>query len=261
MNISLTLVYQCVQVAALVCIALWFFQAKNRGLGGIFRGLAMFTSILAPILLYLERQEKISLLVWIYLGISAFTFLIFAVDKAIAMSGGDGTRVPENVLLILSVFGILGGISAMLVFHHKNKKAKLQYLMPVIALVELVLFYFLRLRDTKLSMIDWKSLGIFPIMTLVSSFVVCLLLIRTFILVRLLVIIPISLAAALVSVDFFFHLDSALSPMEMIKAKPIPFCAIALVVFLILELISVKTKFITSGNEVRKKTDHSGKNG
>lgn len=258
MEISLTLIYRCVQIAALIFIAAWLVLGSNKKAAAIFRGLALFTSITAPILLYLSGQREVSLLVWIYLGVSALVFLVFAIDKLLAMGGRGATRIPENLLLVLTVPGVLGGIAGMLVFHHKNKKAKLQYAVPIIAFIELGVFWFFMLRKKALPVLNVKTLNVFQILTIVTSVILCLVLIRTFILVRLLVIIPISAYAALFSVAFFTKMGTSVTFMEMIKNKPIPFFAVAVVVFLILELISVKSKFITSGNEVKMKTDHSG---
>lgn len=256
MEISLALIYQGIQIAAVAFLVVWIVLGRKKGVGGVFRGLAMLTAIAAPILLYLSLQKEIKLPVLIYLGVSGLVFLIFAIDKTLAV-GKASTRIPENVLIILSLFGVLGGISGMVVFHHKNKKAKLQYALPVIAFIEIGVLYYFLLRDKTLKMINWKTLNVFQIMTLATTAVLCLILIKTFVLVRLLVIIPISLLAALFSVGFFYKMGTSVPILEMIKTKPIPFFAVAIVVFAILELISVKCKFITSGNEVRMKTDHS----
>lgn len=257
MKLDITLIYRCVQVAAIVFLLAWIALGRKKGIGGICRGLALFLSIAAPILLYLTIQKEVHLLVWIYLGVSGLVFLIFALDKLLSMSGKGTVRVPENVLLVLSLFGVFGGISGMVVFHHKNKKAKLQYAIPIIAFIEIGAFWFFLLRSKTLPKVDLKSLSVFQIMTLVTTVILCLILIKTFILVRLLIIIPISAFAALFSVAFFTKMGPSVTFMEMIKSKPIPFFVVAVVVFLILELISVKCKFITSGNEVRMKTDHS----
>lgn len=257
MKLDVTLIYRCVQVAAIVFLIAWIALGRKKGIGGVCRGLALFLAIAAPILLYLTMQKEVPLLAWIYLGVSGLVFLIFALDKLLAISGKGAARVPENVLVVLSVFGVFGGISGMIVFHHKNKKAKLQYAVPIIACIEIGVLWFFLLKDKTLPMIDVKSLNVFQIMTAFTTVIVCLILIKTFILVRLLVIIPISAFAALFSVAFFTKMGTSVTFMEMIKSKPIPFFAVAVAVFLILELISVKCKFITSGNEVRMKTDHS----
>lgn len=57
----------------------------------------------------------------IYVAIlSAITFIVYAVDKILAMS--DAWRVPEKVLLGLSlVGGAIGGLVAMLIVRHKTK--------------------------------------------------------------------------------------------------------------------------------------------
>lgn len=260
MELSLSLIYRCVQIAAVVFIAAWLILRKNKTAAAFFRGLALFTAIVSPILLYLSKQEKTGLPIKIYLAISGIVFLVFAIDKAIAVDDSNRSRVPENTLLLLSVFGILGGISGMLVFHHKNKKAKLQYCMPIIAFVEIAVLYLFRLRKTLpafLQMLSQQSFDPFPALTILTTFVVCIVLIRTFILVRLLVTIPVSLVTGLTAVEMIFKMDQSLSSFEVIKAKPLPFLGVALLTFLILEVIAMNTKFFTSGDEVRKKTDHS----
>ncbi|MDO4617244.1 MAG: DUF1294 domain-containing protein [Lachnospiraceae bacterium] len=255
MEFSLTLLYQCTQVAAVVFLAAWIFTVGKGLFGSICRSLGLFCAIAAPITLFLSLQEKAGLIIWIYLGITAAVFLVFALDKLLAVNGGN-VRIPENILVILSVIGVLGALSGMVVFHHKNKKAKLQYSVPAIAAIELAVLWILKLRQTVLPELAWKNFGIFQWMTVVTTVVLCLVLIRTYILMRLLVIIPVSLAAALFSLRTFYRLDSSVTMLDMIKAKPIPFIIIAAVVFAVLELIAVKSRFFTSGNEVRKKTEH-----
>lgn len=52
--------------------------------------------------------------------LSAITFIVYIVDKILAMS--DAWRVPEKVLLGLSlVGGAIGGLVAMLIVRHKTK--------------------------------------------------------------------------------------------------------------------------------------------
>ena len=52
--------------------------------------------------------------------LSAITFIVYVVDKILAMS--DAWRVPEKVLLGLSlVGGAIGGLVAMLIVRHKTK--------------------------------------------------------------------------------------------------------------------------------------------
>lgn len=52
--------------------------------------------------------------------LSAITFIVYIVDKILAMN--DAWRVPEKVLLGLSlVGGAIGGLVAMLIVRHKTK--------------------------------------------------------------------------------------------------------------------------------------------
>ncbi len=258
MEITISLVYQCVQIAAIVFLAGWIITMGKNTAGRVLRSLALFSSIAALVLLYLSRQEEIKLSVWIYLGISILTFLIFALDKLLAVSKQGNTRIPENVLIFFSLFGVLGGISGMLVFHHKNKKAKLQFIVPIIAVIESILVYFIFFRTRDFTAASLKPTTAFQWMAAVTTAVFFFTLIRTFILVRVLVIIPLSLFISLKGVGAFYKMDSSISMKDMIAQKPIPFLICAAVIILILELIAVKSKFFTSGNEVRKKTDHSG---
>lgn len=258
MELTITLIYKCVQGTALFFLAAWLLLGGRRGIGSVCRSLALLLSIAAPILLYLSVQKKLSRLLLIYLGVSAAVFLIFGLDKLFAVKGRKGSfRFPENVLLLLSLIGVFGSIAGMLVFHHKNKKAKLQYAVPGIALIEMILLYVPVLKNRTLPISDWKSFDLFHWLTMVTTAVLCLMLIKTFILVRLLVMLPISAAAALFSVRLFCRMGTSVTVSEIIKEKPIPFFAVAAAVFLILEVISVECRFITSVNEVRKKTDHS----
>lgn len=264
MNIDL--IYLCVQVAAVVLVLAWMIMGGKDTGGSILRGLAVLASIASIVFLYVCRFNSIRevpLPFWIYLGVSGLVFLIYGIDKAIAASGKNGSRIPENVLLFFAVFGILGAVTGMLVWNHKRKKSKFQTCIPIIAFAECAILYFVLLRGKTITfpkLADLAELHYIPIATIVTSLILCLILVRTFIFFRLLVIIPVSLLTALFSVGLFCKLEpsvSVTSMVEIIKAKPIPFIAVAVVVFLILEVLSVKSRFFTSGNEVRKKTDHS----
>ncbi|MDO4491203.1 MAG: DUF1294 domain-containing protein [Lachnospiraceae bacterium] len=259
LKFSMELLYQIVQIAAVVCILLWAVTMKQKKAVIACRSLALLLSVAAPILMYLKGLEKVPVLIWIGIGVTVAVFLVFAVDKLIAVKGKQTgiKRVPENVLLILSVVSIVGAITGMLVCHHKSKKAKLQYVVPVIAFVETGLLYLLLLRGKPLPAMDIKKADLFQVLALITAVVLVVTLVRTFILFRMLVILPASVAAGLYTVRLFCKPEGALSVLELIKAKPIPFFAAAALVFLILELLSVKSSFIVSGNEIREKSDHS----
>lgn len=261
MNIDL--IYLCVQVAAVVLMIAWMIMGGKDTGGSILRGLALLASIASIVLLYVctfNSVQEVPKLFWIYLGVSGLVFLIYGIDKSIAVSDSRIHRIPENVLLFLAVIGILGAVAGMLVWNHKRKKAKFQTGIPIIAFAECVVLYFVLLRGKAISLPNLAELHYIPLATIVTSLILCLILVRTFIFFRLLVIIPVSLLTAMFSVGLFCKLEpsvSVTSMVEIIKAKPVPFIAVAAVVFLILEVLSVKSRFFTSGNEVRKKTDHS----
>lgn len=69
---------------------------------------------------------------WLVLFNTA-TFLVFGFDKWRAHRSGN--RVPESMLVLLGAFGgWLGGLLAMMVFHHKTAKwtFKLKYAFALI---------------------------------------------------------------------------------------------------------------------------------
>lgn len=60
-------------------------------------------------------------MIWYLLGINIFSFIIYGVDKLLAVK--KLFRISEYSLFILTIFG--GGIGSLLgmkVFHHKTKK-------------------------------------------------------------------------------------------------------------------------------------------
>lgn len=60
-------------------------------------------------------------MIWYLLGINIFSFIIYGVDKLLAVK--KLFRISEYSLFILAIFG--GGIGSLLgmrVFHHKTKK-------------------------------------------------------------------------------------------------------------------------------------------
>ena len=58
------------------------------------------------------------------------TFILFGVDKWKAIH--HKWRIPEAVLLLFSLlFGSLGGLLGMIVFHHKTRKRKFLILVPL----------------------------------------------------------------------------------------------------------------------------------
>lgn len=66
------------------------------------------------------------------------TFFLFRKDKKKAEK--KKFRIPEKDLLGFSAaFGALGGLLAMILFHHKTRKPKFYILVPLFAIVQLIL--------------------------------------------------------------------------------------------------------------------------
>jgi uncharacterized membrane protein YsdA (DUF1294 family) len=77
------------------------------------------------------------LLSWL-LAISGVTFLTYGYDKAIA--GSRLTRIPEGVLLALTLVGGTGGaLLGMRVFHHKTAKTEFKGHLAVVVLSQVAL--------------------------------------------------------------------------------------------------------------------------
>lgn len=85
-------------------------------------------------------MEKI---LFIYLIITnVITFVIYGIDKWKARH--DRWRVPESVLIFLAILGgSLGALLAMRMFHHKTKKNKFAFGIPIILVLQIsaMIFY------------------------------------------------------------------------------------------------------------------------
>lgn len=82
-------------------------------------------------------------LLWIYLaGMNLLTFFVYGADKIYARN--KRWRIPESTLLTLAVLGgAAGALAGMYAFHHKTRKAKFKYGVPLIFVIELmILNYF-----------------------------------------------------------------------------------------------------------------------
>ena len=65
--------------------------------------------------------------------INVISFIIYGLDKLLAIL--KKYRIPEGILLSLSIIGgPLGSLLSMLIFHHKTKKL-LFYIINIISLV------------------------------------------------------------------------------------------------------------------------------
>ena len=85
---------------------------------------------------------KIILIVYL-LVINFIGIASMASDKIRAME--HRYRIPEAVLLLFAVVGgSIGSILGMFLFHHKTRKAKYRFGLPLILLVQIALIILLR---------------------------------------------------------------------------------------------------------------------
>ena len=75
--------------------------------------------------------------------INILGFLIMGIDKHKAKMGNR--RIPENSLFTFTILGGgVGTIIGMYVFHHKTKKLKFTIGMPLILILEILIFIYLK---------------------------------------------------------------------------------------------------------------------
>ncbi len=75
--------------------------------------------------------------------INILGFLVMGLDKHKAKKGDR--RIPENTLFGFTILGGgIGTIIGMYVFHHKTKKMKFKIGMPLILILEILIFIYLR---------------------------------------------------------------------------------------------------------------------
>ena len=75
--------------------------------------------------------------------INILGFLVMGIDKHKAKMGNR--RIPENSLFMFTVLGGgVGTIIGMYVFHHKTKKLKFTIGMPLILILEILIFIYLK---------------------------------------------------------------------------------------------------------------------
>ena len=75
--------------------------------------------------------------------INLATLLIFGIDKLKSVRGKY--RISEKTLLILCLLGgALGGLIAMILFNHKTRKAKFMIGIPVIIILQIIIFIAVR---------------------------------------------------------------------------------------------------------------------
>lgn len=100
-------------------------------------------ALLALLLRRYTDSESFSLLDLWLIVINAVTFIIYSYDKAVA--GWAWTRVPERLLLLLTlVGGTVGALLAMLLFRHKTSKAgfRLKFLLVILLQIALAIVYY-----------------------------------------------------------------------------------------------------------------------
>lgn len=79
---------------------------------------------------------------WIVYGIiNGTTFFTYGIDKLKAQAGSY--RIPEKVLIMMALFGPIGGFLGMKLFNHKTRKTKFRILVPTFLAIHLMvgLFY------------------------------------------------------------------------------------------------------------------------
>lgn len=83
-------------------------------------------------------------MIYIICALSTAAFVMFGVDKRRAVR--HEWRISESTLLMLSVFGGIGGLLGMIVFHHKTRKWKFRVLVPAFALADMAVIVYLSVR-------------------------------------------------------------------------------------------------------------------
>ena len=75
--------------------------------------------------------------------INILGFLIMGLDKHKAKMAER--RIPENTLFMFTILGGgIGTIAGMYVFHHKTKKMKFKVGMPLILILEILIFVYFK---------------------------------------------------------------------------------------------------------------------
>ena len=77
------------------------------------------------------------------LVINVLGFLAMGLDKLKARKGR--WRIPENTLFAFTILGGgIGTIAGMYVFHHKTKKMKFKVGMPLVLILEILIFVYFK---------------------------------------------------------------------------------------------------------------------
>lgn len=100
---------------------------------GRWRVVAAGVFLLAVIALVVAESIP-ALVLWVYLGMSAITFVVYAHDKSAAEAGR--WRTPENTLQALALLGGWpGGLAAQQRLHHKSRKASFQFTFWIVVII------------------------------------------------------------------------------------------------------------------------------
>lgn len=78
--------------------------------------------------------------------INIFSFILFFIDKRRAVKNNSRNRISENNLLLSAfLFGSVGTLIAMVLFHHKTKKLKFKILVPLFLIVQVLGIYYFKM--------------------------------------------------------------------------------------------------------------------
>ena len=80
-------------------------------------------------------------LIYYLIGINILTFFVYGIDKRKAEKGS--WRISEATLLMLATIGgSIGALFGMKIWHHKTLHKKFRYGIPLILLVQIILFVY-----------------------------------------------------------------------------------------------------------------------
>ncbi|CCY79587.1 putative uncharacterized protein [Mycoplasma sp. CAG:877] len=75
--------------------------------------------------------------------INIIGFILILVDKIKACK--NKWRIKENTLLFISIIGgSIGELISMLIFHHKTKKNKFIIFIPLLILIQIIIYLYLK---------------------------------------------------------------------------------------------------------------------
>lgn len=79
------------------------------------------------------------------IGINVISFLVYGLDKWKARN--EKYRISERTLLLLAAIGgSIGAYAGMQIFRHKTQKAKFYLGVPVIILIQIGVFLYIRIN-------------------------------------------------------------------------------------------------------------------